>query len=198
METISIRYLRGALLRESARSGKPLAVTNHRVLTGVFIPMAGAWVEHLIECNRSEVQHAIAESEQAIAADGSQFASGTVQNLSRVVEELHATFNPTVRRRADGAGPPVRTVRIGDIGADLIERAGEKGQALAITHDRELIGVIIPVTRDLVQFLIDQNISRFLYSVGLSEKHISAKVGLTTLDSLDTKGKTSSAVAADD
>jgi hypothetical protein len=46
METVSIRSLRGASLRESARNGKPLAVTNHRALIGVVIPVAAAWVEH--------------------------------------------------------------------------------------------------------------------------------------------------------
>jgi len=197
METISIRDLRGARLRESAGAGQPLAITNHRVLTGVFIPMAAAWLEHLIECSRSEVELAIAESEQAIGSDGSQFTSGAVPRLSRVVEELHAAFNPAVTLPTSQADPPVRTVRIGDIGAEVIERAGEKGQALAIAHDRELIGVIIPVTQDLVRFLIDQNVSRVLYSTGLSEKHIRAATALTTPDSLDAKEETASAVAAD-
>src|SRR5579863_8273387 len=60
METLSIRDLRGARLRESARRGRPLAITTHRVLIGVFVPVASAWVEHLIESNWSQVQQSIA------------------------------------------------------------------------------------------------------------------------------------------
>ena len=43
METVSIRALRGATLRDRAREGKPLAITNHRVLIGVVIPVVPAW-----------------------------------------------------------------------------------------------------------------------------------------------------------
>jgi hypothetical protein len=46
----------------------------------------------------------------------------------------------------------------------------------------ELIGVVIPVTRSLVTFLIEQNISRVLYNIGLSEKRIRALDKMTTLE----------------
>jgi len=67
MKTVSIRDLRGADLQESAREGKPLAVTNHRVLVGVIIPVVSAWVEHLIYYNWSHVCQSVAEAEQAVA-----------------------------------------------------------------------------------------------------------------------------------
>jgi len=250
METLSIRDLRGARLRESARLGRPLAITTHRVLIGVFVPVAAAWVEHLIECNWSHVQQSIAEGEQAIASDdsrlitpdevvgrsdvaGSEFsrrgsghgshgshgshgggnaipllaslAGGVVSQPPqgrRFIEELHAAFNPASSRQA-GSGPAdpdepaVRAVRIGDITADLIERVGRAGQTLAITHDRELIGMVIPVTQDLVQFLIEQNISRVLYNIGLSESRMAAGEELAALDSFAQPEELSSAVSAD-
>jgi hypothetical protein len=246
METLSIRDLRGARLRQSASLGRPLAITNHRVLVGVFVPVATAWVEHLIEVNWSHVQQSIAEGEQAIALDQTRMITpdevisksdraksgfaiapgddlGSSRNASnaipllaslaggvvsqapqgrRVIEELHAAFNPasprsTVSAAAGSAEPAVRTVRIGDITADLIERAGRVGQTLAITHDRELIGMVIPVTQDLVQFLIEQNISRVLYNIGLSESHLSADEALTTADSFAEPEDFSNAVSAD-
>jgi len=219
METVSIRNLRGASLRERARRGRPLAITNHRVLIGVFIPVAAAWVEHLIEYKWSHVLQTIAEGEQAIASSTplatlddliaerdsaeshpgqhvlepsaipllASIAGGTVAQAPQtrqVVERLRAAFNPTARLETGPAEESVRTVRIGDLKAELIEQAGLAHQTLAVTHARELIGIVIPVTPDLVGFLIEQNVSRVLYNIGLSEKQLSADDGLTTLDEL--------------
>jgi hypothetical protein len=224
METVSIRNLRGESLRETARRGKPLAITNHRALIGVLIPVAAAWVEHLIDYNWSHVRQSIAEGEQAMTADESMATldevitgadaveqdegrrSRTPEGLAapllaavvggsvaqspqsrETLEQLQAALNPsqpTAEPDNRPAEPWVRTVRIGDLSAGLIERAGEAGQTLAITHDRELIGILIPVTQGLVQFLIEQNMSRVLYNVGLGEKQLTTPDKLTTLDQL--------------
>src|SRR5262249_44348592 len=66
METISIRNLRGSVLQELARSGEPLGISNHRVLVGVMIPVAAAWVEHLIDYNWSQLRHDIDTGERAM------------------------------------------------------------------------------------------------------------------------------------
>jgi len=76
----------------------------------------------------------------------------------------------------------VRTVRIGDLSAAVIEKAGAAGQTLAVTHERELIGMLIPVTQNLVQFLIEQNISRVLYNIHQGEKELTIPGTMTTLD----------------
>ena len=68
MESVKIRELRGKILREKARRGKPLAITNRGSLVGVMIPVTQAWVEHLIDYNWSHVRQSIAEGEQALAA----------------------------------------------------------------------------------------------------------------------------------
>lgn len=80
-----------------------------------------------------------------------------------------------------GESPSVCTVRVGDLTAGFIEEAGARGQTLALTHDRVLVGIVVPVTRGLVEFLVEQNMSRLLYSIGLGEKEISAGGPLTTL-----------------
>ena len=67
METVSIRDLRGATLRDRAREGKPLAITNHRVMIGVVIPVVPAWVEHIVCYNWSHVRQSIDEAEGALA-----------------------------------------------------------------------------------------------------------------------------------
>ena len=80
------------------------------------------------------------------------------------------------------AGPSVLTVRIGELSAERIERAGAAGQTLALTHDRELVAIVIPVTRGLVEFLIEQNMSRVLYNTALGEKEIWTPEKMITLD----------------
>src|ERR1700683_5499819 len=173
METVSIRNLRGKSLRQYALTGKPLAITNRGALIAVVIPVAAAWVAHLIDYNWSHVRQSIAEGERAIAAgpplttiqdviaepaapgDGEEqgprmperlavprFAAltgGVVAQAPKnaeAIERLQAAWNPpgSAAGQEDGPpGPSVRTVRIGDLTAGLIQKAGEDGQILAIT-----------------------------------------------------------------
>jgi hypothetical protein len=216
METVSIRELRGATLRDRAREGKPLAITNHRVLIGVVIPVVPAWVEHIICYNWSHVRQSIDEAEDALAdgkpmtaLPGVSAAAQTARHgaparpaiplvadlvgetvvqtpqSKETLEQLQAALNPRAPADQENgpAGHPVeRIVRIGDLSADMIERAGKDGQTLAITHDRELIGIILPVTQGLVQFLIDQSLSRVVYNINLAEKELGAQGKLATLD----------------
>ncbi len=220
METISIRNLRGKALREKAASGKPLAITNHRALIGVLIPVAAAWVEQLIDYNWSHVRQSIAEGDRALAegqpmirledvfpAVGDSapgpgpvpdmpetmaaplFAALTGEALAQsaggqeVLEQLRSALAPPRPHGAEGDSPTsVRTVRIGDLSAGLIEKAGQAGQTLAITHERELIGIMIPVTQGLVEFLIEQNVSRALANITRGEMQLRVTGKLTSLD----------------
>ena len=221
METVSIRNLRGKGLRENALKGNPVAITNHRVLIGVVIPVAAAWVEHLIDYNWSHVRESIAEAEEAMAAgkpvvriedliarseaaDDPQAASEAYEKMTlplvaalfggelaqapeskETVEQLRAVWNPPGSKGAQGSEPgepSVRTVRIGDLSAEVIEQAGAAAQTLAITHDRELLGIVIPVTPGLVEFLIERNMSRVLYNISLGEKQLGTPDQLIPLD----------------
>jgi antitoxin (DNA-binding transcriptional repressor) of toxin-antitoxin stability system len=92
------------------------------------------------------------------------------------VSQLWAALNPS-----GSAGPTegawaepsvVRPMRIGDLSAAEIEKAGVNGQALAVTHDRTLIGILIPVTQGLVQFLIERNISSVLENIRHGEERL--------------------------
>jgi hypothetical protein len=76
----------------------------------------------------------------------------------------------------------VRPIRIGDLSAAQIEKAGVNGQTLAVTYDRELVGILNPVTQGLVQFLLEQNISRVLNNIAQGEEEIKAPGQLTTPD----------------
>lgn len=98
------------------------------------------------------------------------------------LERLHALLNPAGAAEGAVPEPSVHTVRMGDLTAGRIEQAGADGQILAVTHDRELIGIVIPVTQGLVEFLIEQNMSRVLYNIGLGEKQLATSEKLVTLD----------------
>ena len=219
MESVKIRELRGADLRERARNGKPLAITNRGALIGIIIPVTQAWVEHLIDHNWSHVRQSIAEGEEAIAADTSMLTiddvvvqadarghdegprhstperlavplvaavvGGTVMQppeTRETLERLQALLNPPGSAQRPPPEPSVHTMRIGDISAERIEQAGAAGETLALTHDRELVGIVIPVTQGLVEFLIEQNMSRVLYNIGLGEKQLTTPEKMITLD----------------
>lgn len=199
METISIRDLRGTSLRASARRGKPLAITNHRVIIGIFIPVAAAWVEHLFEYNWSHVRQSITEGEQAMASGAPMTTPMTLPlqaglvgqavteapQTRALVEQLQAALAPPAASQARGQdAEATRTVRIGDLSASVIDEAGQAGQTVAVTHQRELIGILIPVTQGLVQFLIEQNLSRVLYNIRLGEDQLGTANKLTTVDEL--------------
>jgi hypothetical protein len=97
------------------------------------------------------------------------------------LDRLRALLNPS--GLAEGsAEPSVLTLRIGDLSAERIEQTGAAGRVIALTHDRELVGIVIPVTQGLVEFLIEQNMSRVLYNIGLGEKQLAASDKMITLD----------------
>ena len=224
METVKIREIRGAALREKVRDGKPLAITNRGALIGVIVPVTRAWVEHMIDYNWSHARQSIAEGEQAIASGTPMltiddvvaqtgapggYSEGPVQGTPErlavplvaamvggavvqppesreTLERLQALLNPSSGERPPDAS--VLTVRIGDLSARQIEQAGAGGHTLALTHDRELVGIVIPVTQGLVEFLIEENISRVLYNIALGEKQLLTPDKMTTLEEVLDQG----------
>jgi antitoxin (DNA-binding transcriptional repressor) of toxin-antitoxin stability system len=209
LETLSIRDLRGADLLDRARRGQTLAITNRGALIGVAIPVAAAWLEHLIDYNWSRVQQSVAEGEQAMASrkpmrvldevtGGGQPAGlrlhatvvgGVVAQppeSEEILRQIHEGFHPpgaATGQNPDPAQPSVHTVRMGDLSGHLIEQAGAAGQTLAVTHEGELVVIVVPVTKGLVQFLIEQNMSRVLENIEHGENQLGAAAGrMTTLD----------------
>jgi antitoxin (DNA-binding transcriptional repressor) of toxin-antitoxin stability system len=208
METIRIRDVRGKALLDRARKGEPLAITDYRVLIGVIIPAAEAWAQHLVCQNWPHVEQSITAAEAAM--DGGKrmitlqdeipgkpavaleaaIVDGVVAQTPQgreVIRQLHTAWN--LPAPADPGDDPdsslvvqdIRTVRIGDLSAAVIRGAGVNKEALAITHDRELIGILVPVTQDLVKFLIEQNMSRVLGSIDRAEGQLESETLLTAV-----------------
>lgn len=80
--------------------------------------------------------------------------------------------------------PPMQAVRIGDLSGALIEEAGSTGQTLAVTNGGVLVGVLVPVTQQLVEHLVDQNMSRILWNIAEGELEATSGASLTNLDDL--------------
>jgi antitoxin (DNA-binding transcriptional repressor) of toxin-antitoxin stability system len=105
-----------------------------------------------------------------------------------VIRRLHSAWNlqPPVGAGGDADSPSavqdIRSVRIGDLSAAVIKEAGANREALAVTHDRELVGILVPVTQDLVQFLIEQNMSRVLANIDRGEEQLDSRARMVTLD----------------
>jgi hypothetical protein len=239
METVSLRELRGAHLRNTARGGKLLAITNHKALVAVVVPVAAPWVEHLVDYNWAHVRQSIAEGEQAVASgvrmvtlsalaaeapkapeakapeakapeakapeasdlapverDSGEIpermvipitssASGLTEMHSvpskEVVDRFRALTSPAADADQASDSGPVVSVRIGDLTARLIEQVSQAGQIIALTHERELIGLVVPITSGLVEFLIEQSLSRVVYNIVMGEKELSHTGKLNTL-----------------
>jgi len=186
MYTVSLRNLRGKDLRESLLKGTPLVVTNRDVLIGFFIPVEADWVRHLIDFNWSQVSQSIVEGERSLStALVVAVLDGMIAEGDAIGYKQGQASTPSASaagRESMSANPSVITVRLGDLTALLIEETGARAQSLAVTYNRKLIGTLVPVTWNLVSFLIEQNLSRILYNIGLSEKHITTSEKMITLD----------------
>jgi len=146
-------------------------------------------------------QHVIPKNDQASPRTGealktperlaltlaAAMVGGTVAQTpetKEVLERLQVALNPPAPDDAqdEPARPSAMTVRIGKLSAGLIEEAAAAGQTIAVTNERKLIGIVIPVTPGLVEFLLEQNMSRVLYNIALGEKQISTPDKMVTLD----------------
>jgi|SRR5580700_2074449 hypothetical protein len=217
METVNIRSLRGTSVAKTVGDGKPLAITNNKALIAVVIPVARAWVEHVIDRNWSQVRKHVEEGEKARAsgapmdslddvlagagAAGANSGRGGPAPDGYAIPLVAALAGRTVSQSPESrqllgamqaalAGPAPagaetvtdpQPVRVGDLSAHLIEEAGEARQTLALTHDRQLIGIVIPVTQRLVHFLIEQNLSSIQHNIAVGEKELSEPDAMTTL-----------------
>jgi hypothetical protein len=139
----------------------------------------------LAKTGDSHLRLAAAAASAIGALTGHAGLSGVAEQLCiKVVQPLQMAMAAPGYAGSAGPGdaPSVHTVRVGDVSAALIEEAGRNGQTLALTHDRVLLGIVIPVTPGLVQFLIEQNMSRVLYNIAVGEKENTAGEPFTTLD----------------
>ena len=65
-KTVRIGELSGPVIREAARTGQTLAVTDRRELVGVIIPVDERLVAHIVEENLSRIYRNVLEGEREL------------------------------------------------------------------------------------------------------------------------------------
>lgn len=67
MKTISIRNIRAPQLREFANQGTLAAITDNRVLAGIFCPITQNWLAQMLTRNRSRIKQSLEQGEKDLA-----------------------------------------------------------------------------------------------------------------------------------
>jgi hypothetical protein len=179
------------VMQSIARAEEETADT-HTPMVGLDDVLSTASQDTALSNDTSEAAHAeppsvgdrtrgrLAASTQHLAA-GAEKAGPAFGPLGDWLRRLSAAF-----AGADGADAPSLTsavnVGIRDLSAARIERAAEDGELLILTNDRVLIGVVVPVSQRLVEFLIAQNLTRVMQSIHNAEHSVAAKNRFSTLD----------------
>ncbi len=210
MKMIKMRELRGSQLERLAQDEALVGITSNRVLVAVLVPMTEAWLEHLVDFNKTRIQQNILEGEleaangelvtleEAMEATSRESSvacvplpCGAVPVASSALNRLATGMGSLVSRLCDPSGSKeygmpadsftTRTIRIGDVSGLAISEAAQEGCVLALTNERVLIGLLLPVKERLVQHLIQENLSRVYQSIDRGERE--AAVGrFVTLD----------------
>ncbi|MEU5952550.1 ROK family protein [Streptomyces sp. NPDC047525] len=167
MQTIGIRQVSGDLIAAAAERGEVLGITNGRVLAGVLMPLTTKTVEHLLDQNLTRIVQNIREGEREAAAGDSVSLDDLMNEEPR----------PTSRRAPE-------RVTIRGLSGARISAAADAREALVVTHAGAAIALLIPVTLQWVEQLVDRNLSRIRYSIERGEREIAAGGHMPTLDEL--------------
>ena len=165
MRRVSIRDLNGSLFEQAAESGELIGVTNDRRLAAVLLPVTPGWVDQIIEDHFSRLLRSIEQGHKATASGKpllgwEDITSGGKQSL-----------------------PITRRVSIRDLKGPLLAEAAEQGELLGVLNDGRLCAVLVPVTPEWVDQLVDYNISRLIHSVELGEKAVASDSPRHSFDS---------------
>lgn len=207
MKTMSIRELRGAALKSLTDAEGFVGITSDRVLVAIFVPVTEDWVKHVLELNKTRVQQNILEGEleiragqvvpleQAVAMEPGEaherghrmalpfgnfgIANATFDFLTAGMGSLLSRFG--VSNEAEATTFTTRQIRVGSLSGKEITAAAAERQILAVTNDRILVGVVLPVSDQVVAHLVDENLSRIYQSIDRGEAEIQ-RGGFVTLD----------------
>jgi len=197
VKNISIREVRASKLRELAAEGTLAAITDNRVLAGIFCPVTQDWLTQMLAMNRSRIRESVRSGEKELAnlaqlrtldslaaetatapvdpapVDTSAVGWNPIEAVQDVLSAVRHAMSPS----HDAAGPAkleTKTVRIGELSVPVIREAARTGQTLAVTDRRELVGVIIPVDERLVAHIVEENLSRVYRNVLEGERELRA------------------------
>jgi hypothetical protein len=176
-----IRDLSAPAIQEAADSGQIIGITNDRTLAAVLYPISRVLTEQLISENLARLIHTIERGERELAADRSGGGDDDDAGETGLItlDELPSTppdVPSAVLRRA-------RQVSLRDLSGRVLSEAARANQAIALTTNRVLAGVVVPVPEQWVTQLVTQNLSRLLRDIDLGERELTTRDGdLPTLD----------------
>ena len=186
---MAIRELTAPALRHAAEDNEVIGITNDRVLAGILFPIGRDWVEQLVEQNLSRIVRNVQRGEQEVTAGlaaGDQ-AEEVTDSAVPVAPRQFTTLEDVARHPSAPLGAAVsnsRRVHLRDMSGKLLRAAAERNEAIVLTTDKVVAGIIFPVTQQWVTELVEQNLSRVLYNVGIGEKELTARASRVTLDDL--------------
>jgi hypothetical protein len=176
MRTLAIRELTGPAVRRAADADEIIGITNDRILAGVLIPISPDWVEQLVEQNLTRVVRNIRGGEREMIAAADPAGDRSAGRFT--------TLNDVLNEPAAAAPKRMRRVNLRDISGSVLQDAAEQNEAIILTTDRIVAGLIYPVTQDWVADLVEQNLGRVLHNLTIGEKELSAAHPVTTLDDI--------------
>jgi hypothetical protein len=187
MKTVNLRSIRGAGLQKAAQAGELVGLLKNRRLIAVMIPVSPNWVAHVIEHNWSRVLQSVTEGELAMAGNAPMVTlDDALAQGGKAESPLPAQTMPFLASigavpSEDCDLPQTRTVRVGDLSGKLIEEAGDSDELLAVTNDGLLLGIVVPITQRLTQYMIGKNMSRVLFNIGYGEKEAAGSEPLAVI-----------------
>lgn len=167
MRTIGIRNINGPLIKEAAGQGEVLGITSGRVLSAVLLPLGEGSVERLVAQNRARIELGIAHGEEQVAA-------GNASDLDDLVRESGIQ---------EASPKPLPRLPIRKLTGGRLEQAADEREILVVTHGRDDLAILVPVTSQLVEHLVERNLSRIQASIERGETEI-LRDGASTLDEL--------------
>lgn len=184
MKTLAIRELSAPAIQEAAVSGQIIGITNDRTLTAVLYPISQVLTEQLISENLARVIHNIDRGERELDTRGRPGeGNGAAEGSGLITLEELAASPPEgpsgVLRRA-------RQVNLRDLSGKVLSEAARDNQAIALTTNRVLTGVVVPLPEQWVIQLVTQNLSRLLRSIDVGEREFTTRRDLPTLDDVVT------------
>jgi predicted NBD/HSP70 family sugar kinase len=146
MKTVAIRELSADVIAGATTRGQILGVTNMGALAGVLVPLTREVVQSMANRDAADVQESVRQAEE-------ELTSG--QPMSTLSELLQHPA-PSGHR----AGPARISIR--ELSGARLEEAARDGQTLLVSSGRITLALLIPVTPEWLERLVEGEIKRFL------------------------------------
>jgi predicted NBD/HSP70 family sugar kinase len=146
MRTVSIRELSGTLLETASAQGEILGITNAGALAGVLVPMTQRAVQQMAQRDAYNLLASVQRARDEIASG----------------EQLDTLSDFSNEPSGGKARPNFTRISIRELSGARIEEASAVGETLLVTKDRVVLGLLVPVTQEWVERLIESSITRFL------------------------------------